>query len=70
MLSFIEYLKVENSKIISQIVRISKVYDQHGERVSKNDKSCHICSTRLKRLFAKYEKFGTLSIQLHEKTLK
>ena len=28
---------------ISQIVRISEDCDQNGDRVSKNDESCHIC---------------------------
>ena len=36
-------------KIISQIVRVSEVCDQNGDRVSKNHKICHICSMRLKR---------------------
>ena len=31
-----------------------------------NNKSCHICSMRLKRTLAKYEKYGTLSINLAE----
>ena len=39
-----------------------KVYDQNGDSVSKNDKSCHICSMTQKGVFAKYEKYGTLSI--------
>ena len=46
--------------IISQIVRIGEVCDQNGDRVSKNNKSCHICSMRVKRLLVKYEKYGTL----------
>ena len=54
----------EIEKIISQIVRIGEVCDHIGDRVSKNDKSCHICSTRLKRTYAKYEKYGALSIYL------
>ena len=56
--------KVENEKIISQIVWASEVFDQNDNRVSRNDKSCHICSMRLKRLLAKHEKYGTLSIDL------
>ena len=46
--------KVENEKIISQIVGVSKISDQNGDKVSKNDKSCHICSKRLKRFCIKY----------------
>ena len=33
----------ENGKIISQIVGISEDCDQNGDRVSKNNVSCHIC---------------------------
>ena len=40
----------------------TKVCDQNGDRVSKNDKSYHICSIKLKGLLVKYEKYGTLSI--------
>ena len=40
--------RVENEKNISQIVRVSEVCVQNGERVSRNDKSCHICM-RLKK---------------------
>ena len=50
------YQKVENEKIISQIVGISKICDQNGDRVSKNYKYSHICSMALKRVLAKYEK--------------
>ena len=32
--------KLKNEKIISQIVGISKVCDQNGDRVSNNEKSC------------------------------
>ena len=46
------YQKVENEKIISQIVGISEVLGQNADRVSKNDKSCHIFSIRLKGVFA------------------
>ena len=53
--------KFEDEKIVSQIVWISDECDQNGDRVSKNDKSCHICSTRQKGVFVKYEKYGTLS---------
>ena len=41
--------RFENEKVIGQIVRKS---DQNGYRVSKNDKSCHICSMRLKEAFS------------------
>ena len=53
---------VENEKIISQIVRISEVCDQNGDRVFKNNKSCHIIVWGSKGLLAKNEKYGTLFI--------
>ena len=56
--------KVEDEVIISQIVRISEGCDQNGNRVSKNDKSCHICSMRLKGVLVTYEKYGTMFIYL------
>ena len=35
---------------------------QNGDRVSKNNKICPICSIRQKKgLFAKYDKYATLS---------
>ena len=37
------------NKIIPQLVGVSRVCNQRGDRVSKNNKSYHICSTRLKR---------------------
>ena len=43
--------RVENEKVIRQTVGISKVCDQNGHRVSKNDKICQICSIRLKGVF-------------------
>ena len=33
-------------------------------RCLKNNKSCHICSIRLKQLSVEYEKYGTLSIYI------
>ena len=54
--------KFEDEKMISQIVWISEGCDQNGERVSKNGKSCHICSMRLKGMTVKYEEYETLSI--------
>ena len=54
--------KTENEKIIGQIVGESKNYDQNSDRVSRNDKSCNICSLRQKGLIVKYGKHGTLSI--------
>ena len=51
--------KVEDEKIISQIVGISED-DQNGDRASKNDKSCRICIMRLKVVLLKYEKYGTV----------
>ena len=38
---------------------LEKVCDQNGDRVSKNDKSCHIYGIRLKCVLSKYEKYGT-----------
>ena len=38
----------ESEKIISQIVGISETFDQNGDRVAKNDKSCHICIMGIK----------------------
>ena len=35
---------------------------QDGDRVSKDNKSYHICSIRLKMSLAKYETYGTLSM--------
>ena len=46
----------------NQFVGTSKVCDQNGNRVSKTNYSCHICSMRLKSVLAKYEKYGTLFI--------
>ena len=48
------FSKIENEKIISQIVGIGKNSDQ--DRVSKYDRSGHICSEKLKRGLVKYEK--------------
>ena len=42
--------------------RIGNWCDQNGDRVSKNNKSCHICNIRL---LMKYEKYGALSIYLY-----
>ena len=47
-----------------KIVGVSKVCDQISDRVSKNDKSCHICSKDYKGLLAKCGKYGTLSIHV------
>ena len=52
--------------LISQIVGISEGCDQNGDRVSKNDKSCHICIMRLKGVLVKYEKYGTLSMYFND----
>ena len=57
-------MRVENEKIIGQIVGISEVYDQNGERVLKNHNCCHISSIRLKVLLAKYEKIWDLSMNV------
>ena len=45
--------KIKNEKMISQIVGNGNNCDQNGDRVSKNHKSCHIFSMRLKRIFSK-----------------
>ena len=37
VITFVYYQRVDNEKIISQIVRISEVCDQNGDWVSKND---------------------------------
>ena len=50
------FQKFEDKEIIGQHVGISEGCDQNGDRVSKNDKSCHICSMRLKAVLVKYEK--------------
>ena len=47
---FLYYQRVENEKIISQIVGVSQVCDQNGDRVPKTDKNCHI-NTRLEGTF-------------------
>ena len=49
--------KIENVKIISQIVGKGKNCDKKGDRVYKYDKSCHICSMRLKRAFSEIWKY-------------
>ena len=46
---FVYYQIVENEKKIGQNVRVSEACDQNGDRVSKNNKSRHICTMRLKR---------------------
>ena len=51
-----------------KIVRNVKNWDQNRDRVSHNDKSCHICSMKLKCISVKYEKYGTLSIYNHHLT--
>ena len=56
------YQSFEDEKISSQIVGISEGSDQNGDRVSKNDKSCHIHRMRPKGVLVKYEKYVTLSI--------
>ena len=43
---------------ISQIVGVSAGCDQNDDRVSKNDKSCHICSMRPKVVLVKYRNMG------------
>ena len=43
--SFMDLLlsKIANEKIISQIVGVSEVCDQNGDKLSKKGKSCIIC---------------------------
>ena len=50
--------------LLSHFVGISKSCDQNGDRVSKNDLSCHICIMRLMGVLVKHGKYGTLSINL------
>ena len=45
--------RIENEQIISQIVGVSEVCDQCGDRVCTKDKGYHISSIRLKRTFKK-----------------
>ena len=54
-----------NEKSISQFVGSSEVCDQNADRVSRKDKSCQVCSKKIKVLLAKYEKYGTLSMYDH-----
>ena len=49
------YLRFENEKIISQIVGKGK----NGNRVSKNDKSLHICNMELKCVCVKNKKWDS-----------
>ena len=60
----INFSKVEKEKIIGQFVGTSKICNRNGDRGSKTDKSCLICSMRLKNVLVKYEKYGTLSLHL------
>ena len=41
----------ENEKIISQIIGSGKCCDPSSDRVSKDNKSCHICGLRLYGLY-------------------
>ena len=63
---FVYYQLVKNEKIICQIVWVIEVYDQNGERVSKNDKSSYIALCKLKCALLKYEKNETLSMSVCE----
>ena len=42
---------VENVKNLSQVVRVTEVCDQNGDRVSIYYKGCYICNVGLKRTF-------------------
>ena len=48
--------RFKNEKIICQIIGISEVCDQNGDRVSKKNKSYHICIIGLKGFLAKHKK--------------
>ena len=61
MLSLFES-RIEKKRFKNQIVWSGKNCDQNGDRVSKYDKKFHICSMGIKRLFVKYERYGTLSM--------
>ena len=50
------------AKIISQIVRVSEVFDENVDRGYKNDKSCHICSKRLKKISLNSEGLGNTAV--------
>ena len=45
-----------------KFVRFNEDCDQHGDRMSKNDESCHIWIRWLKVNLVYYEKYGTQSI--------
>ena len=53
-----------NIRSLVKFVGVSWVYDKNGDRVSKNDKSYHICSMRLKKVLEKLENYETLSIYI------
>ena len=57
---------IKANMIISQIAWVNEVCDQNGDRVSKNNKSCHICRMRLKKGFSKIWKiwYSVLYYQL------
>ena len=63
-LGSVYFQKFKDEKIISQIVGFIKDCDQNGDRVSKINVSCHICIRSLKSVFVRYEKYGTLFINL------
>ena len=44
--------KFEDGEIFSQIVGMSYDCDKNGDRVSKNDKSWHICSIKTSKCFS------------------
>ena len=56
-------IRVENEKIISQILGIVKTKMVIGW--CKNDKSCYICSIIQKGVLVKYEKYWSLCIYVY-----
>ena len=51
--------------ITSQIVGSGENCDQNGDRVSKNEKSCHICSMRWKRKLTRGDYCKVYCSQFH-----
>ena len=43
----------------TKLLRLVDICDQNGDRVSKYNKSCHICSLRQKELYINIIKYGT-----------
>ena len=60
------YQRIENEKIISQAVRIIEGCEQNDYRCPRTTKVALFVEKKTKRAFfkAKYEKYGTLSINV------